>query len=173
MFLTGRLPLVASSIIVGGVLLGSALATFARPVPIEPQPAPWQGMLHPAIQASEYQPYPISYPEDLSPPDSYAPPIAFTTLKWWPADLRLPRTPDYVPPPEPRLVVPQYVPDDTLTTDREVQIPHYAAIEQTAQQAQDAAKDAATAQQAPPPAGDAPVDDAKIIQVADQLAQAG
>jgi hypothetical protein len=169
-FQAGRFSLAASGIVVGGVMLGAALASFARPVPVEPQPAPWEGMLHPAIQVGESYPYYSSMPEEVIP-DRYAPDIAFTTLKWWPSDLRLPREASYVPPQQ--QAVPQYVPDASLDTYQEVQVPHYAAIEQSAQQAQDAAKDAATAEQAPAPVEAAPAGQRKVIQVADQLAQAG
>ncbi len=165
--------MVASTVVVGGVLLGSALASFARPVPIEPQPAPWEGMLHPQIQAGESYGYYSSPPEEVYIPDRYAPDIAFTTLKWWPADLRQPRDANYAPPPLPAAqAVPQYVPDDTLDRYQEVQIPHYAAIEQSAQQAQQAAQEAVTAEQAQP-ASPAETGEAKVIHIADQLTQAG
>jgi hypothetical protein len=168
-FQAGRFSLIASSIVGGGVALGLALAAFARPVPVEPQPAPWQGMLHPPIQVGDSYPQYSSAPEEVIPPDSYAPPIAYSTLRWWPADLRLPRDAQYVPPP---VQMPQYVPDSSLDSYQEVQVPHYAAIEQSAQQAQQAAQEAASAEQAPP-ADPAEAGEAKVIHVAEQLAQAG
>jgi hypothetical protein len=173
-FQTGRFSLAVSSIVAGGVALGAALAMFARPVPIEPQPAPWEGMLHPAIAVGESHGYYDSLPEEVYPGGGYAPTSGFSPLRWWPADLRLPRDLTYVPPPEPvQVAVPQYAPDSSLDSYQEVQVPHYAAIEQSAQQAQQAAQEAATAEQAQPDAPTADAGEAKTIHVADQLAQAG
>ena len=167
---TEKLSLVAGGIIAGGLLLGAALGSFARPVPKTPADPPWAGMLHsqPAESAAVYYASASSTP---NLPDSYPPPGAKTELAWWPADLKLPRDGEYKPEPLPSLkedARPKDPPADTFA-DRDVEVPHYAAIEKAAQQAQDTLRDADTAEQDPAEqAQPAPSTGPKVVYFAQQ-----
>lgn len=168
----GRLSLAASGIVLGGVVLGAGLAAFANPMPKMAGEPAWASMLHPQIAVGrDYASYDAP-PEDLSPgtPDSYPPAFARSELRWWPADLKLPVYSKDKPLAAIGDDAPQLRQDeDTASfTESDPQIPHYADIEQSAQQAQAAAQDAAAAAQQSqtiqPASGNA-----KVIYVADQV----
>jgi hypothetical protein len=169
-----KLSLAGTGIVFGGVMLGAALAAFANPVPKPMAPPPWDPLLHPAIAAGDAGGYYQSLPEDLYPrnlPDGYAPAIAFTELRW--QDLKLPRIPDYRPAPLPSPSMndqAQDAADLAALAEQQVAVPHYAAIEQAANEAQGAAEEVATAQSTPPADAQAPEGGPKIIHVADAVA---
>jgi hypothetical protein len=136
----GRLSIAGTGIVTGGLVLGAALAAFANPLPKAPEPAPWEGTLHPQIAAGDAQPYYQSLPEDLYPanlPQGFAPAVASSEIKW-PAQFA-PRFAEPAPLPmlddRPLADTPA---DHGPIVDRDVAIPHYAAIERSAQPAQPA-----------------------------------
>ena len=163
----GRLSLLGTGIVFGGVTLGAALAAFANPLPRQAEPAPWE--LGSKITVGDVQPYAYSMPQDLVPvalPDSYAPPAAFTELRW-PVE---PRMATYA---EPAANLAEAAPpapsadDYAQLADRPIAAPHYAAIEQAAAlaaaPAEVAASEAPAAEAAPAPE---PAGGVRIIQVA-------
>jgi hypothetical protein len=169
----GKLSLAGSGIVLGGVLLGTALAAFANPVPKPMAPPPWDPLLHPAIAAGDSAGYYPSGPEDLYPrnlPDGYAPAVAFTELNW--RDIKLPPIPEYQPPRLPSLAdneAAQDAADYAAVAEQPVSVPHYAAIEQAANQAETTAEDVAAVQSAPSAPEAPPADGPKVIHVADAL----
>lgn len=138
----GRLSLAGTGIVVGGVLLGSALASFAHPLPKASEPAPWEATLHPRIAVGEVREAEPSLPEDLYPaslPSSYAPEIAFSELRWA-ADVRTPQPDDDVSAPLRGLDSEREPFADPAPFDqRPIAVAHYVAIEQAARNAATAA----------------------------------
>lgn len=84
-------------IVPGGILLGSALGTFADPVMKAAPGSPWGEHVASAISGGSSSPYIEPLPENLNPPaaDGYAPAAAFTELpEPWQADFPAPQFAD-------------------------------------------------------------------------------
>ncbi|MEO6042112.1 MAG: hypothetical protein ABIP41_09435 [Croceibacterium sp.] len=130
----GRLSIVGSGIVFGGVTLGAVLAAFVNPLPKAAEPPPWRQMLYPQVAVGDVQPY-NSMPEDLAPPsmpDGYAPAIAYTELRWPVGGEPREREEPAVRAPLPATADRTAAPDYADQADRPVSVPHYAAIEQAA-----------------------------------------
>ncbi|MEO6152861.1 MAG: hypothetical protein ABIT09_03715 [Croceibacterium sp.] len=164
----GRLSLAGTGIVIGGITLGSALASYADPMPKAAQPAPWEGRIHPQIAAYGAGSAYASMPEDLYPanlPSRYAPAEAYTELRV-PADDPQPRYADSFGP-APATVAQASWPADA---DQTLAVPHYVAIERAAQAQSPAPAVNADATDGAAPAAPEPAADnyGKVIHIADQ-----
>jgi hypothetical protein len=146
MFQAGKLML---GVVGGGVLLGTALAGLAHPVPKAAPEAPWGQLGNTQIAYDPDYRYIEPLPEDLSPhslPDGYAPAFASSELDLqWQADAIQPRFDDE------RLVPVHY-----MTAQAGDAVAPPTSMPNPAEQAAQAEDAADEARQAEAPAADQP-----------------
>jgi hypothetical protein len=119
-------------IVTGGVLFGALLGTAARPDMKEPPVPSWQLTGRAEIAASDRQPFFEAAPEDLNPYGGYRPDLDYTAEVW-------------------ALPLPDYdlaaLRDEPLSADWPTVSYGYTSADRAAEEAEDAARDAQSAQQ--------------------------